>query len=262
MGLRLFNREEILAREMDELRLGQAWATYRRFLALPPRWAPLAKTLDPPPIPARLQRLGWRRLYLHDIPMLLRLRWPDLLLVTMALVAAFAVGWALAGQFDLATAAAQGQLGTQNPLAPPGAPSGGGALARLPLLALALVLLAAFLIGLAVISFGIAPVLFMMLVAGLFGLTMGTVAELGIAPPGVVLAALALPQISLPALALLLLTVFSARFGLAITAPPRSFGLGESLLLAAAEYTKMLALVIPLLIAGFVLQAGLFLLFR
>ena len=262
MGLRLFNREEILAREMDELRLGQAWATYRRFLTLPPRWAPLAKTPDPPPLPARLQRLGWRRLYLHDIPMLLRLRWPELLLVTTALVGAFAVGWALAGQLDLATAAAQGQLGTDSGAAQLVPAGGSGALARLPVLALALALLAGFLIVLAVISFGIAPVLFMMLVAGLFGLTMGTVAGLGIVPPGVVLAALALPQISLPALALLLLTVFSARFGLAITAPPRGFGLGESLLLAAAEYTKMLALVIPLLLAGFALQAGLFLLFR
>jgi ABC-type transport system involved in multi-copper enzyme maturation permease subunit len=262
MGLRLFNREAILAREMDDLRLGQAWAAYRRFLALPPRWAPLANTPDPPPIPARLLRFNLRRLYLHDLPVLLRLRWPELLLVTAALITAFAAGWALAGQLDLATAAAQGQLGTQNPLGGGGgAPGAGGALARLPLMALALVVLAGFLIVLAVISFGIGPVLFMMLVAGLFGVTMGTVARLGI-PPGVVLAALALPQIALPALALLLLTVFSARFGLAITAPPPGFGLGESLLLAAAEYTKMLALVVPLLLAGFALQAGLFLLFR
>jgi hypothetical protein len=82
------------------------------------------------------------------------------------------------------------------------------------------------------------------------------------ASAGVVLVALALPQISLPALAFVLLTAFSARFGLAITAPPRGFGLGESLLLAAAEYTKMLALVVPLLGIGFALQALLFLLIR
>jgi hypothetical protein len=47
-----------------------------------------------------------------------------------------------------------------------------------------------------------------------------------------------------------------------LLAPPRGFGLGDSLLLPAAEYTKILALAGPLLIAGFALQAALLLLFR
>jgi len=97
-------------------------------------------------------------------------------------------------------------------------------------------------------------------VAGLFGLLLGTLPLLGV-PAVVVLLGLALPQISLPALAFVVLTAFSARFGLAIMAPPRGFGLGDSLLLAAAEYTKMLAVVVPLLAGGFLVQGLVLLLF-
>ena len=56
MGLRLFNREQILAREMDDLRPGQLVLTFRQFWALPPRAAlrcaprpPRARCRPPPP---------------------------------------------------------------------------------------------------------------------------------------------------------------------------------------------------------------------
>jgi ABC-type transport system involved in multi-copper enzyme maturation permease subunit len=264
MGLRLFNREDILTREIDEIKGGQIWTSYRRYLALPPRWALLARTPDAPPVPARLQRPTLRRLYFHDLPTLLRLRAPELGLVVLTGAVAFSIGWSLAGHVSLpalfnaagqppppetgqATLVSSGQAAT--------------ALAEIPLVLIASALLAALLIVLAIISFGTLTLLFMMLITGTFGFLLGSLVALGL-PPVAVVAGLALPQVSLPALAFLLLTAFAVRFGLALLAPPRGFGLGDSLILAAAEYTKILALAGPLLIVGFALQAALLALFR
>jgi ABC-type transport system involved in multi-copper enzyme maturation permease subunit len=264
MGLRLFNREDILTREVDEIKGGQWWAAYRRALALPPRWALLARTPDPPPVPDRLRRPTLRRLYVHDIPALLRLRAPELGLVVLTVVVAFSIGWNLAGHISLpALFNAAGQppppeVGQATLV------SGGraaSALAEIPLVLIASTLLAGVLIVLALISFGTLALLFMMLIAGLFGFLLGSLAGVGL-PPAAILLGLALPQIALPALAFILLTAFAVRFGLALLAPPRGFGLGDSLILAAAEYTKILALAGPLLIAGFALQAALLVLFR
>jgi ABC-type transport system involved in multi-copper enzyme maturation permease subunit len=264
MGLRLFNREEILTREIDEVKGGQLWAAYRRALALPPRWALLARTPGAPLVPDRLRRPTLRRLYLHDIPVLLRLRAPELGLVVLTVLVAFAIGWSFAGHLPLpalynaagqppppaagqATLVSQGQVAT--------------ALAEIPVVLITGAGLALVLIVLAIISFGTLALLFMMLIAGLFGFLLGSLAGVGL-PPAALLLGLALPQVALPILAFVLLTAFAVRFGLALLAPPRGFGLGDSLILAAAEYTKMLALAGPLLIAGFALQVALLLLFQ
>lgn len=264
MGLRLFNREDILTRELDEIQGGHLWTAYRRALVLPPRWALLARTPGPPPVPDRLRRPTLRRLYLHDIPTLLRLRAPELGLVVLTVGVAFALGWSFAGHIPLpalfnaagqppppavgqATLVSQGQVAT--------------ALAEIPVVLAGSAVLALVLIALAIISFGTLALLFVMLLAGMFGFLLGSLAGLGL-PPAAIVLGLALPQVALPGLAFVLLTAFAVRFGLALLAPPRGFGLGDSLILAAAEYTKILALAGPLLIAGFALQAALLLLFR
>jgi hypothetical protein len=181
----------------------------------------------------------------------------------VALGTAFALGWVLATRFPLpfpvaegATLVGPGQSGNVGAVVSRG---GAAALAQVPVALAGSLLLAGLLIVLELISFGLLPVLFMMLVTGLLGFVLHSLTGLGL-PPGAILLALALPQISFPALAFVLLTAFAMRFGLAITGPPRGFSLGESLLLAAAEYTKILALALPLLVAGYALQALLFLL--
>jgi hypothetical protein len=185
-------------------------------------------------------------------------------LVILAVVVAFGIGWSMAGHVPLpALFSAAGQPPPpetgQATLVPTG--QAATALAEIPLVLIASAFLAGILIVMAIISFGTLALLFMMLIAGLFGLLLGSLTGVGL-PPLAILLGLALPQISLPALAFLLLTAFAVRFGLAILAPPRGFGLGDSLLLAAAEYTKILALAVPLLIGGFALQAALLVLFR
>jgi hypothetical protein len=267
MGLRLFNREQILAREMDDLRPGQLVLTFRQFWALPPRAAlqlraaPAASVDAAPAAPTRPFSLG--RLYRRDIPVLLRLRWPDLALVTCALLFALALGWSLAARYPITTSAlinaAGGQGAANGPLGLLGAAGsdGGGVLGLLGgvvSVVLRTLLLSAFLIVLGVMSFGTLPVLFMMLVAGAVGFVLGQLALAGTSPL-VLGVTLLFPPVLFPALALLLLTAFAARFGLVVAAPPRGFSLGDSLLLALAEYLKICLLAVPLLLLGGLLQS-------
>jgi ABC-type transport system involved in multi-copper enzyme maturation permease subunit len=264
MGLRLFNREQILAREMDDLRPAQLALTFRQFWALPPRAALQLRAVPaaaPPVAPARPAGLG--RLYRRDIPVLLRLRWPDLALVACALVFALALGWALAERYPITTStlinaassrgAAGGPLGLLGSVA---ADDSGvlGLLGDVVSGVLRVVLLSAFLIVLGVMSFGTLPVLFMMLVAGATGFVLGQLALAGTSPL-VLGITLLFPPVLFPALALLLLTAFAARFGLVVAAPPRGFSLGDSLLLALAEYLKICLLAVPLLLLGGLLQS-------
>ncbi len=268
MGLRLFNREQILAREMDDLRPGQLALTFRQFWALAPRAALQLRAAPAPPVeaavpaaPARPFSLG--RLYRRDIPVLLRLRWPDLALVTCALVFALALGWTLAARYPITTSALINAAGSQGAAGGPlgllgaaGSDDSGvlGLLGGVVSVVLRTVLLSAFLIVLGVMSFGTLPVLFMMLVAGAVGFVLGQLALAGTSPL-VLGVTLLFPPVLFPALALLLLTAFAARFGLVVAAPPRGFSLGDSLLLALAEYLKICLLAVPLLLLGGLLQS-------
>jgi ABC-type transport system involved in multi-copper enzyme maturation permease subunit len=240
MGLRLFNREQILAREMDDLRPSRLALTFRQFWALPPRAALQLRAVPaaaPPVAPARPAGLG--RLYRRDIPVLLRLRWPDLALVACALLFALALGWALAERYPITTStlinAASSRGAAGGPLGLLGSVAGddGGVLALLGGVVsgvLRVVLLSAFLI-----------VLGQLALAGTSPLVLGIT--------------LLFPPVLFPALALLLLTAFAARFGLVVAAPPRGFSLGDSLLLALAEYLKICLLAVPLLLLGGLLQS-------
>jgi hypothetical protein len=111
-----------------------------------------------------------------------------------------------------------------------------------------------------VISFGALPALFMMGISGSAGFLLGQVIARGaeITPVGV---ALLVGSFALPALALLLLTAFAMRFGIAVAAPPPGFSLGDSLLLALGEYCKVALLAAPLLLLGQVVQTALAALF-
>ncbi|HMA35763.1 MAG TPA: ABC transporter permease subunit [Chloroflexia bacterium] len=259
-GLRLFNREQILAREMDDLRPRQLLGTFRLFLRLPPRAALAARSggaAGPASRPFSL-----RRLYGHDIPVLLRLRWPELGIVTLTLIAALALGWGVAAFVplslgdilggDLSRAALADRLQSAA-----GLQGGGGLLGGMVLNILSgllrLLLLSVVLIILAVISFGTLPLLFMMLIAALAGFVLAKLALAGLSL-AVLGGVLLFPSVLFPALAILLLTAFAARFGLAVAVPPPGFGLGESLLLALAEYVKIAALALPLLLLGEVIQ--------
>ncbi|HUS15926.1 MAG TPA: ABC transporter permease subunit [Chloroflexia bacterium] len=261
MGLRLFNREQILAREMDDLRPNGLVRTFRQFWRQSPRGALALRApgTDQGALLAAAPPLTLRRLYRRDIPTLLRLRWPELAIVTLALGVALALGWGIATIYpidmgDLVASAGPGGLiaervqdvaGGSDPLA--------ALLTSLPSILFRLVLLSLVLILLAVMSFGTLPVLFMMALAGALGFLFGQLALAG-ASPLALAALLLLPSFLFPALALTMLTAFAIRFGLTVAAPPPGFSLGDSLILALVEYLKIAALALPLLFAGEVVQ--------
>lgn len=82
MGIQTFNREEILAREMDDLNLRRALGRF---------WGYLKGTQ------------GWslRVLYVHELPRLLQTNRLPVGLTAAAMLAAFALGWWYAQQFPL-----------------------------------------------------------------------------------------------------------------------------------------------------------------
>jgi ABC-type transport system involved in multi-copper enzyme maturation permease subunit len=261
LGLRLFNREQILAREMDDLRPRQLPPVFRQLWRLPPR-AALAFRRPAAPLAAPAPPLTWRRLYRADIPALLRLRWPELTIALVTLTVAFLLGWAHAAGHPMIL----GEGITAGPRAllsghPQGGAGWGAGLAiGLVSTVLRVVLLGGFLVVLGVISFGALPALFMMGISGSAGFLLGQVIARGaeITPVGVALLA---ASFALPALALLLLTAFAMRFGIAVAAPPPGFSLGDSLLLALGEYCKVALLAAPLLLLGQVVQTALAALF-
>lgn len=258
MGVRLFNREQILAREMDDLRPRRLSGTFAQLWRLPPRQALALRTPGADLTPARPWSLG--RLYRRDIPTLLHLRRPELALVGVTLAVALLLGGSLAQSVRLDLLGAVNGLPAGSALAGQVQAATAGShnllldvLGSVPGVLLRLVILSVLLIALAVISFGTLPMLLMMLLATGVGFVLGQLALAGTSP--VVLGVLLLtPPILLPALTILLLTAFAVRFGLIVANPPPGFSLGDSLLLALVEYCKILALALPLLLLGQIAQ--------
>jgi uncharacterized membrane protein SpoIIM required for sporulation len=103
MGVRIFNREEILARQIDELNLRFAWRTFMGFFLRPPELA-LASDLSNH---GERGRFTISRVYGHDIPHLLRRQWLPLTVVLIVLVASLALGWSYAPRYPLPPEAIQ-----------------------------------------------------------------------------------------------------------------------------------------------------------
>lgn len=245
-GMRIFNREELLSREFDEINLPALWRTFRHLFACLPASVHLPR--DGPATPLTI----WR-LYRQDIPQLLRLQKLPLLVVVAVMVAGLVAGWAFALRYPLPAGVIQFQgLGDVNlsrdiPDLPflPGFNVQSIFLHNLRVLGIAVVATP--------VSFGSVPLLLVLPSMLLVGFFTGEVACLGLNPLAF-LVAFILPHgiIELPAV--VLATAFSLRLGASFMAPPPGFSVGESLLLATADFLKIFFLmVVPmLLISAFI----------
>src|SRR5262245_55622054 len=92
MGIRIFNREEILSREMDELHLKKMWHDFKGYFLRPPELA--AYRADHPEA-----RFSLARIYRHDIPLLLKDQGLPLKVVLLTALAALVLGAILARQY-------------------------------------------------------------------------------------------------------------------------------------------------------------------
>ena len=235
MGVQLFNREELLGRDIDELNLRGAARTVAAAFVGAGRGHGLA---------------GWYRRELW--PTAGRLRAP-IGVVGLALLTALVFGYTQAAVYPLPLLAGEFRLmqGFSERLAEFGFMSPAGAawvfLTNLRALGLAS--------ALGAFSWGVLAIGLLMAPLGLVGFFCGQVALIGVNPV-LFFIAFVLPHGVLEIPAALLAGGATLRLGTSIIAPPPGKTLGESWLLALADWAKIAAgLVVPLLLAAAVLEA-------
>lgn len=252
MGVRTFNREEILGREIDELNLRHTGRLFRHFFVEPPGRS--TNLTDGAASSGRPRRLAhWvGRVYRHDLPTLLRLNWLPMAVVAVCLLGAGILGWRYVDVYPLP----QGLLSLED-LTRQDFDSLSN-ISFLPSLTTRGILghnvQVLLLAGLAaVISLGVLSILMLMAPLGIVGFFAGQMAWLGYSPL-TFLAVFVLPHGLFEIPAALIATAFALRLGASVTAPREGLTVGEGLVASAADFGKVfLFLVIPLLlIAAFV----------
>lgn len=230
MGVQLFNREELLGREMDELNLKRLWQQFwRLFIGN-----------------ARSPWHWWRTEVLTILP---RLRLP-IIAMTMMLVAALALGWYHAAQyqvppdmFDLAQISSSEFLDRLDEL---GLSSATGV--RFVLFHNARALLVATLLG--IFTVGVLAAILLMLPFIIIGFIMGQFALTG-SSPWLFFAALILPHGTLEIPAAILVGATVLQMGASMISPPGGKTLTLGWITAFADWAKIaIGLVLPLLIAA------------
>jgi uncharacterized membrane protein SpoIIM required for sporulation/ABC-type transport system involved in multi-copper enzyme maturation permease subunit len=256
MGIKTFNREEILGREIDELNLRRSGRLFRHFFLAPPGQATIPQGDAPSSSRAR-RLLRWiGRVYRYDLAYLLRHNWMPMAVVIIMLIAAVALGWVYVKKFPLP----QGVLSLDN-LSPQDFESLSD-VGFLPSLTTGSILLhnvqALLLAGLgAVISLGVLAVLMLVVSIGLVGFFAGQVAWLGYSPLAF-LGAFILPHGLFEIPAAVIATAFALRVGASVTAPREGLTVGEGLIAAIADFGKVfLFLVLPLLLVAAFIEANL-----
>ena len=243
MGIRLFNREEILSREMDTLSPKGIWRDFKGYFLRPPSAA--TRTADPLPAFNLLQI--WR----SDIPALLREYRLPMMIVVSLLVVALLIGLQLAPTYPLPAGILNIERISDTNL---------DAVSMLPglsflgifghnLRALAL----SALLGL--FSFGVMALILLMIPLTLAGYFAGTVGLLG-HNPFLFLAVFILPHGLIEVPAGIIATAFALRMGAAFVSPPHSLDVGQGFLLTLANFVKVLLfLVLPMLLVAAFIEA-------
>ena len=229
MGVQLFNREELLGRDIDEINLRAGWRTFA----------------DAFRGQARSRGLG--RWYRQEVvPTVRRLALPAGL-VALALAVAVLVGYRYAAIYRLPLAASNldGVATNFNTnLAQLGFVSAGGA-AWVFFTNLRALLIAT---ALGIFSFGVLGVVLLMVPLGLTGFFAGQVALIGLSPLQF-FAAFVLPHGIFEITAAVLEGAAILKLGASVIAPPRDKTLSEGWLMALADWAKIsLGLVAPLLV--------------
>jgi len=246
-GMRIFNREDLLAREYDEISLPAIWRAFKHLFACLPVDVRLPRDGPAP-------RVSIRRLYMRDLPQLLRLQRLPILIAALVLVGALVAGWGIAQAFPLPAGVIDLEgLGNVNwagdmPDVPllPGFDVRGIFVHNLQVMGISL--------ALAPLSFGVVPLMLPLPAMLLVGLFAGEAAFVGLNPL-VFLGVFILPH-GIPELAGVVLAMgFGLHLGASIMSPPRGFSISEGLLLSLADLLKVFfLLVIPLLLLAAVVE--------
>lgn len=240
-GMRAFNREEIIAREYRGLSIRNLVRTFWSFVASPPA----------EPVPAGVGRLPLPvRLYVYDLPQLLRLNRTPILVVAGLFVAGLAAGYLLGVQTNRGDNWVHLRTALEAGVASGPIQLSFGAILFHNLRAVAVTAL------LSLFSFGAAALLLLMAPFVLTGFIAGQLAAGG-EDPLLFLAAFILPHGLFEIPAAILAGAFCLRLGLALMAPPAGYTVGQSLLVSIANLLKVGFLLLPLFMAAAYIEANL-----
>ncbi len=249
MGIRIFNREELLGREIDQLNAATLWRTFCGHL----RWERWFFGLNLQEesgerMPAWLRWLGTvGGLYRRDIPAILRRSWLAFMVVVVGLLFSACIGYALAARYQLPPEMLQleqvsVEAFTEFPAVDwlPAFTTWGVLVNNVRSLLLAALL--------AVFSFGTLAVALLMVPLAIVFFFVTQAAYVGYSP-ALFFAAFVLPHGLLELPAATIATALAVRLGAAFTSPPRGMTVSHGWLWALADFIKVfVALVLPLLV--------------
>ncbi len=239
LGIRVFNREDILTRENDEFHWSDVRAKVRTV------WSQLPANAFAAAPPARFSLL---RLFARDIPQLAGLYRGPALMVAGTLLVGMAIGVGFANEHPL-------RLPGLDMTQMAGAVSSTGDIGKLTPFDIFGHNLRTVALGglLSVFSFGVAGLVIVVMTGGSIGFFAGQAALNGLDVPQFVLAFLA-PHGVLELPALVVAGTLNLWMGMCLITLPKGHSLGDGLLVALVHWVKGAALFVPLLAVAAMLE--------
>jgi len=249
MGASIFNREDILSKQLDELSLKKTWRDFLGYFLRPPELAAQQNNNK------EAARFSLWRFYRHDIPLLLKQQLKPLLVVTLVIVAAIFMGVWLAQQFPVPREAFPLDSISSDTFAQ---------IQKIQLLPeistsfifsnnLRVLILAALA---SVFSFGALALILVLINGALVSYLISQIVMLGF-NPWVFVATFILPHGILEIPAIIIGFTFALQIGAGFISPPKGLDVGQGLLLTLANFVKVLIfLVIPVLFVAAYIEAN------
>jgi uncharacterized membrane protein SpoIIM required for sporulation/ABC-type transport system involved in multi-copper enzyme maturation permease subunit len=282
MGIRLFNREELLGRDIDTLNIKRAWRYFVGFLVRPPEDAlgfkpgPVRAVTTRVPIRDVARRVGdlfhqdglgrvaaflrgcvgWVvRVYHHDIPLILKHNLKSIVVVALTQIGAFAIGLFFARVYPLPAGLVTLDVPEDAFESIPDV----GFLPDFSVLTIMFhnlrVLVLEGMLGL--FSFGTMAIVVLMIPMAIIGFFAGEAPMMG-ASPLLLLGTFILPHgiVELPTV--IVATAMALRLGAVVISPPKGMTVSQGILQAMADLVKVLVLlVVPLLLVAAMLEVWL-----
>jgi len=248
MGISLFNREDILSKELDELNLKNTWRAFKGYFLRPPELAFQRGN-------TQAAKFNLLRIYLHDIPVLLKQQVLPLGVILLVSAVAVVAGIILARQYPVPPDIFPLQEISEETFE---------AVQQMRLMPrintsfifsnnLRVILLAGFV---SFFSFGSLTLLLTLINVGLVSFIIAQVVMLGY-NPWLFMVAFILPHGIIEIPAVLLGMTFALRIGAAMVSPPVGLDIGQGVLLTTANFIKILVfLIIPLLLLAAYIEAN------
>jgi uncharacterized membrane protein SpoIIM required for sporulation/ABC-type transport system involved in multi-copper enzyme maturation permease subunit len=248
MGLRIFNREEILSKELDEISFKNMLRDFKGYFLRPPELASKRTNHE-------AAKFSLLRFYRHDIPQLLKEQTLPFAIILIAIAGAIVIGINFAQQFPVPPEAfplehvsAETFKNVQQ-------------LQLLPEISTSFIFfnnLRVMLLGglISFFSFGALTLFLVLINGGLVSFLIAEVVQMGY-NPWLFVTAFVLPHGILEIPAILIGMTFALRIGAGMVSPPAGLDIGQGILLTLANFIKILVfLVVPLLLVAAFIEAN------